>query len=139
VVPKPREPVPHLNLAPLQNAAAALEASVGRWTKARDAQAASGRALTPDQRAALDRLHMTSERALARDQGLPGRPWYRHQVYAPGQYTGYGVKTLPAVREAIELRRWREAEEQAAVVAKVLEGFARHVDKATAILEGKSK
>ena len=139
VVPKPREPVPHLNLTPLQNAAAALEASVGRWTKARDAQAASGRALTPDQRAALDRLHMTSERALARDQGLPGRPWYRHQVYAPGQYTGYGVKTLPAVREAIELRRWREAEEQAAVVAKVLEGFARHVDKATAILEGKSK
>ena len=58
---------------------------------------------------------------------------------SPGQYTGYGVKTLPAVREAIELRRWREAEEQAAVVAKVLEGFARHVDKATAILEGKSK
>ncbi|HEX9671800.1 MAG TPA: transferrin receptor-like dimerization domain-containing protein [Thermoanaerobaculia bacterium] len=137
VVPKPLPPVPHLNLAPLQNAAAALEESVGRWAKARDAQAASGRTLTPDQRAALDRLHMTSERALTRDQGLPGRPWYRHQVYAPGQYTGYGVKTLPAVREAIELRRWREAEEQAAVVAKVLEGFARQVDKATAILDGK--
>ncbi|HEX5761397.1 MAG TPA: transferrin receptor-like dimerization domain-containing protein [Thermoanaerobaculia bacterium] len=137
VVPKALPPVPHLNLAPLQNAAAALETAAGRWTKAREAQAASGKPLTPEQRTALDRILMASERALTREKGLPGRPWYRHQVYAPGQYTGYGVKTLPAVREAIELRRWPEAEEQAAVVAKVLEGFAREVDKARAILEQK--
>jgi N-acetylated-alpha-linked acidic dipeptidase len=59
-----------------------------------------------------------------------------HQVYAAGQYTGYGVKTLPAVREAIELRRWQEAEEQAAVVAGTIEGFAAEVDRAAAILRG---
>ncbi len=134
VVPGKREPVPHLNLSPLRNAAAALQASVAAWQKARDALAASGRALSAEDRAALNGILMASERALTRREGLPGRPWYRHQVYAPGFYTGYGVKTLPAVREAIELRRWREAEEQAVVVAGTLAGFAREVDRAAAIL-----
>ncbi len=136
VVPKPRDPVPHINLAPLRNAAATLQASVAAWQKARDALAASGRTLSAADRQALDRLLLGSERALTRREGLPGRPWYRHQIYAPGQYTGYGVKTLPAVREAIELRRWREAEEQAVVVAGTIEAFAREVDRAAAILQG---
>jgi N-acetylated-alpha-linked acidic dipeptidase len=134
VVPAKRDPVPHINLAPLRNAAATLQASVGAWQKARDARAASGRALSPAERQALDQLLLASERALTRREGLPGRPWYRHQIYAPGMYTGYGVKTLPAVREAIELRRWREAEVQAVVVAGTLEGFAREVDRAAAML-----
>jgi N-acetylated-alpha-linked acidic dipeptidase len=77
------------------------------------------------------------ERALSRTEGLPGRPWYRHQIYAPGRYTGYGVKTLPAVREAIELRNWREAEEQAVVAGRTLEGFAAHLDRATAVIHGR--
>ena len=51
---------------------------------------------------------MKTERALGPKEGLPGRPWYRHQIYAPGFYTGYGVKTLPAVREAIEQREWKK-------------------------------
>lgn len=137
VVPAKRDPVPHLNLAPLRNAAARLDKSVAAWQKARDDRATSGPALTPAERQALDAVLMASERALTRREGLPGRPWYRHQVYAPGAYTGYGVKTLPAVREAIELRRWQEAEEQAVVVAAVLDGFAREVDRAAAILRGK--
>ena len=60
---------------------------------------------------------MKTERALTRKEGLPRRPWYRHQIYAPGFYTGYGVKTLPGVREALEQRQWKEAEEQVGVVA----------------------
>ena len=60
-----------------------------------------------------------------------------HQVYAPGLYTGYGVKTLPAVREAIELRNWREAEEQSVVAGRTLEGFAAHLDRATAVIRGR--
>ena len=53
--------------------------------------------------------------------GLPNRPWYRNQIYAPGLYTGYDVKTLPGVRESIEQKQWNLAEEQASRVGKVLE------------------
>ncbi len=77
---------------------------------------------------------MTAERALTRTEGLPRRPWFVHQVYAPGFYTGYGVKTLPAVREALEQRDWKEATEQIPNVAAAIEAFAREIDKATAVL-----
>ncbi|HEV7922407.1 MAG TPA: transferrin receptor-like dimerization domain-containing protein [Thermoanaerobaculia bacterium] len=112
IVPKEEQPVPYLDFAPLQNAVAHLQ----RATKAF--------ATTNDK--ALMRL----ERALTREDGLPGRPWFKHYVYAPGQYTGYGVKTLPAVREAIELKRWNEANQQITVTAGVLEGYAAEVEKA---------
>ena len=55
---------------------------------------------------------MRSERVLTDDKGLPNRPWFEHVLYAPGFYTGYGVKTIPGVREAIEQKRWAEADEQ---------------------------
>jgi N-acetylated-alpha-linked acidic dipeptidase len=66
---------------------------------------------------------------------LPGRPWFRHHVYAPGFYTGYGVKTLPGVREAIELRKWDEAEEQAVIAAEVLELLADRIDQVSEIFQ----
>jgi N-acetylated-alpha-linked acidic dipeptidase len=69
-------------------------------------------------------LAIQSERALL-GPGLPGRPWYRHTIYAPGLYTGYGVKTLPGVREGIEQRHWKEAEEQAKIVADALDRLSR--------------
>jgi N-acetylated-alpha-linked acidic dipeptidase len=93
--------------------------------------------LQPAEAASYDRALMAIEPALTRPQGLPGRPWYVHQVYAPGVYTGYGVKTLPAVREAIEQRHWQEADEQIGVVAEVLRGAAAAIDRATAELEKK--
>jgi N-acetylated-alpha-linked acidic dipeptidase len=71
---------------------------------------------------------------LTRSEGLPRRPWYVHQIYAPGFYTGYGVKTLPAVREAIEQRQWQEAEQQIGIVAGTIAGYAKEVDRATAAL-----
>ncbi len=133
VAPERRDAVPHLNFAPLENGVEKVRVAVAALDKAREARA--GKPLASDASRALDAVLIASERALTRDDGLPGRPWYRHQVYAPGQYTGYGVKTLPAVREALELRRWSEAEAQAVVVGKTLEGFAAQVDRATAILK----
>jgi N-acetylated-alpha-linked acidic dipeptidase len=76
---------------------------------------------------------MHFEQALTRTEGLPRRPWFRHQIYAPGFYTGYGVKTVPGVREAIEQKEWSEANEQIVIVAKVLEGYAAEVDRAAAM------
>ncbi len=134
-LPPPRlEPAPRLNFAPLENALDRVKKAVASHERARAGRGA--RPLDAAQAVELDAVLRGSERALTRDEGLPGRPWYRHQIYAPGRYTGYGVKTLPAVREAIELRNWREAEEQILVVARTLEGFAAQVEAASAILAG---
>ena len=134
VPPARREPVPHLNFAPLENAVAALDRSAKEYERAREARGALSGALSPSAAAAVDADLMATERALVAGDGLPRRPWYRHQIYAPGFYTGYGVKTLPGVREAIEERDWKEAEEEAAVEAKAIAGFAAAVDRATAAL-----
>jgi len=66
---------------------------------------------------------------------LPRRNWYRHQVYAPGFYTGYGVKTLPGIREAIEERNWKEAQENIEIVAKTLNDYSAQVEQANALLK----
>jgi N-acetylated-alpha-linked acidic dipeptidase len=126
----PREPVPFLAFAALQNAAARLETSARSLEQAR---AAAPGPVPPERAAQIDRVLMGAERALLRDEGLPRRPWYRHQVYAPGFYTGYGVKTLPGVREALEQRQFREAEEQVAEAARAIERLAAEVDRAAAL------
>ena len=137
VAPKRLDPVPYLNFAPLRNALAALETSTRAWERARDARESGGKPLSAAERKQLDEVLMKTERAMTRREGLPGRPWFIHQIYAPGYYTGYGVKTLPAVREAIEQRKWKEAEDQIVILAGVLQGFAKEVDRATAVLAGK--
>ena len=133
IAPKAKPSVPFLDFAPLQNAAAALKKSAAAYAKAaKDGTAA----LEPGARKALDEALLGAERALTRPEGLPLRPWYVHQVYAPGLYTGYGVKTLPGVREAIEERRWDEAQKQAASAAAALDACASRIDAARAVLEG---
>jgi N-acetylated-alpha-linked acidic dipeptidase len=131
VPPARPDPVPYLNFAPLENGLERVRKAAAAYDAAREARA--GTPLDPARARELDAILRGCERALTRTEGLPGRPWYRHQIYAPGRYTGYGVKTLPAVREAIELRRWREAEEQAVVVGRTLEGFAEQVERATKV------
>ncbi len=83
----------------------------------------------------LDEILYRTERALTRNEGLPRRDWFKHQIYAPGFYTGYGVKTLPAVREAIEQRDWKEAGEQILIVSKTIENFAAEIDKAAKLVQ----
>ncbi len=74
---------------------------------------------------------------MMRAEGVPGRPWFRHFIYAPGYYTGYGVKTLPGVREAIERRDWEATTEQVEIVSDVLEKVVAEIDRATAVLKEK--
>lgn len=124
IAPKIKEPVPYVNFAPLQNALLRLQSSVNAY------QQKSKGALPAARQRELDQILFKTERALTRAQGLPRRDWFRHQIYAPGFYTGYGVKTLPGIREAIEQRNWKEAEEQIAITAKVIEGFAAKIDEA---------
>jgi len=82
----------------------------------------------------LNRLLYSSERRLAHDEGLPKREWFRHQIYAPGLYTGYGVKTLPGIREGIEEEAWEEAKYYVKVVSDVLGSLVAQVDEARALL-----
>jgi N-acetylated-alpha-linked acidic dipeptidase len=126
IVPKPKDDVPFLNFAPLQNAVAKLNESAKRFQKA-----GAGKSLPADARRQLDLILINTERTLTRGEGLPRRDWFRHQIYAPGYYTGYGVKTLPGIREAIEQRDWKEAQEQIEIVARVIENAANEIDRAS--------
>ena len=129
VIPTAAAPVPYLNFAPLQNAFARLQESSQKY----DAAArVPDRKLTPPAQQALDAALIQTERAMLREAGLPRRPWFKHQIYAPGFYTGYGVKTLPAIREAIEQRNWPEAEQQITLVAETITQIAAAIDRATA-------
>jgi N-acetylated-alpha-linked acidic dipeptidase len=127
IVPKEKGSVPFINFAPLQNAVARLNESAKRY------HALKTRSLNASQQKELDRLLFSSERLLTRPEGLPRRDWFRHQIYAPGFYTGYGVKTLPGIREAIEQRDWHEATEQIEIAARTIERFASEIDKAAAV------
>jgi N-acetylated-alpha-linked acidic dipeptidase len=123
--------VPHLNFAPLQNASERLQQAARAYDRA---LASAGPAASAAARRDANQILLRSERAFTRASGLDGRPWFRHFVYAPGFYTGYGVKTLPLAREAIEARRWADAEKGIAVTADVLTAFAAEVERAAAAL-----
>ena len=128
-VPPPKEAVPpYLNFAPLDNATDAIARASYEYRRAYERAMANGGAALG--KASLNEVNkglMESEHKLTLEQGLPGRPWFKHFVDAPGQYTGYEAKTLPAVREAIEQKQWKNAEAQIAVTAKVLEAEAAHI------------
>lgn len=129
--PKVEEPVPYINFAPLQNALVRLQESSRKYDSAMNTLVSTGRLPAPEAARALDEILIRTERMMTRNEGLPRRSWFKHQIYAPGFYTGYGVKTLPAVREAIEQRNWREASEQVSVVARIIEQVAAEIDRAT--------
>jgi N-acetylated-alpha-linked acidic dipeptidase len=131
--PDSLSPVPHLNFAPLENAVDRLTAAARRYDSVLAAVGVPSDARTA---AALNDLLMRSERVLTREAGLPRRPWFTHLIYAPGFYTGYGVKTLPGIREAVEQRDWKEAMEQESRVADVLDAMSGVIEQATGRLGG---
>jgi len=140
-MPPPREAVPpFLNFAPLENGLAALERATGLYDQALARAAENGGAALAGAalRDANARL-IAVERALTLDDGLPNRPWFKNQIYAPGLYTGYGVKTLPGVRESIERKQWQLAGEQIVRVGKVLENASEAIQGATAELTRAAK
>jgi N-acetylated-alpha-linked acidic dipeptidase len=117
--PAHKDEVPFFNFAPLRNALDELQKAAADYEE-----------LTSDGSSASEQdniLLYTSERELTRDDGLPGRPWFTHHIYAPGFYTGYGVKTLPGVREAIEERQYQLVADEIVVAADVISGMAERV------------
>ena len=136
LVAPPAETVPtHLNFAPLDDAVDALARSAAEYHKALEhANADGGSALASTSLADVNRLLIESERKLTNTEGLPNRPWFKHQIYAPGFYTGYAVKTIPAVREAIELKQWKQADTAIVVVAQVLQDEAALISSAASKL-----
>jgi N-acetylated-alpha-linked acidic dipeptidase len=121
--PPVKEEVPYLDFSALQNAARKLEKVTDHL-----ADTLNKEPLTTTASDAVNQALYKAEQQLLSDKGLPRRPWYRHVIYAPGFYTGYGVKTLPGIREAIEQRNWKEAQEQIAIAAAVLNKFADYLD-----------
>jgi len=135
-VAPPREDVPpHLNFAPLENAADAVTRSADRYRKALAEKGETLSTGTAEQLRALNADLIESERKLTNDDGLPRRPWYKHLLYAPGVYSGYGVKTMPGVREGIEQKRYAEADEEIGRVARALEQEAALIDSAAGLIE----
>ena len=134
-VAPPREEVPpFLNFAPLDNAEVALTRSAEHYDKAVKIFAGSS-TNNPAALQALDAQLLLLERRLTNPDGVLRRPWYKHLIYAPGYYTGYSAKTLPGVREAIEEKRYAEADREIVRVAKVLEDYAAGIDAAASELE----
>ena len=126
---KMKEEVPYLDFSPIQNVVAELEKSIETFSKA------DVLALSSAKKAQLNEKLMGLEQVLLQDKGLPRRDWFKHQIYAPGFYTGYGVKTLPGVREAIEQKEWKEAQEQIGVLATTLKNFNAEVQKLNSIVQ----
>jgi N-acetylated-alpha-linked acidic dipeptidase len=118
IAPKRQQAAPQLNFAPLLNAVDSLNHASTRYDRAYASAVATGRASVA--KSVNERLSQ-AERALTSPEGLKGRPWYTHMLYAPGFYTGYGVKTVPGVREAIEQGQWQDADREIVRAAAALE------------------
>jgi N-acetylated-alpha-linked acidic dipeptidase len=127
--PEKQAPIPFFNFAPLENSLARLEAAAVRY-----AAAAADSERVNDE---INRLLYTSERILTRSEGLEGRDWYKHHIYAPGFYTGYGVKTIPGVREAIEQRTYDKVDEQIEIAASVLNDMAARIELLASALKNR--
>lgn len=124
IAPKPKEEVPYIDFSPLQNALVSLEKSTDSLSsliKKSDS--------TKSNYESLNKKLYQAEQQLLLQNGLPRRNWYKHAIYAPGFYTGYGVKTLPGIREAIEQRNWKEAQEQITIAAEAISRLAAYLDK----------
>ena len=132
--PEPVAATPMIELAALENAVSRLETSARDYDAAFTAKGAS---LAPAARARLNKTLLGIDQELLIPEGLPGRPWYKHALYAPGRFTGYGAKTLPGVREAIEERRFADANLYATRTAAALDRFSARLEAASAILGGK--
>jgi len=129
-VPDAKANVPHFNFAPLENALENLDKQSRAFSKAMQNGVSNVK-----NKAAVNAILKDMERALTKEHGLPKRPWYKHHIYAPGFYTGYGVKTLPGVREAIEQGEFNDVEKQIDILASVINEFSSKIDKAISLMK----
>jgi len=140
VAPEKAEVPPHLNFAPMQNALDSLTRTSKHYQQSLSAvQPNLDNENFVAQLRVLNRELMETERRLTNPDGLPRRPWYKHLLYAPGVYSGYGVKTVPGVREGIEQKRYAEAEQEIVRVSKALEDDSSQIESASRQLDGMGK
>jgi N-acetylated-alpha-linked acidic dipeptidase len=125
IAPVAKSAVPYLDFSPLQNALAELKKSADSLKVVFQDKIKSNSVSD-----AFNQSLYQAEQQLLNENGLPRRAWYKHTIYAPGFYTGYGVKTMPGIREAIEQRNWKEAQEQIIVDAKAIERFSDFLKEA---------
>ena len=123
-MPKQKDEVPYLDFSSLQNALLNLQKATdslwNKWNKIADA---------PNNADSFNKKLYQAEQQLLLTNGLPRRDWYKHAIYAPGFYTGYGVKTMPGIREAIEQRDWKQAQQQIILDADVINKLANYLDQ----------
>ncbi len=125
--PRKKEEIPFLDFSPLQNSLSRLGDRIEKL------ESLSPESLPVEKQKALNAALQGTEQVLTDMTGLPRRPWFRHRLYAPGFYTGYGVKTLPGVREAVEQENWKEAQEQIGKLTETLENMVQQVEKLTSL------
>ncbi|MFC4231297.1 transferrin receptor-like dimerization domain-containing protein [Parasediminibacterium paludis] len=120
--PTAKAEVPFIDFSPVQNALKALDKSTEELAKTWNKMSA-----TDADKDKLNRALYQAEQQLLSPAGLPNRSWYKHTIYAPGFYTGYGVKTMPGIREAIEQRAWKEAQEQIVIAADAINRLSNYL------------
>jgi N-acetylated-alpha-linked acidic dipeptidase len=137
-LPPPSETVPpYMNFAPMKNAIDTLKKSADRYSKALSKWRDSGSPQLPAEKVqSINSDLIQVPRLFLNEKGLPERPWFKNQIYAPGAYTGYGAKPIAAVREYMDEKKWKEADAQIPGVAQVIENAAAGINKAADELEG---
>jgi len=130
IKPELKKEVPFLNFAPLENAVSELNLATKKTQNYIQSNSLNNTNIDK-----LNNLLYQSERYLINEKGLPRRPWFKNQIYAPGFYTGYGVKTLPGVREAIEQKNWKEAQEQIFELSTTINNYTSYLNKITSLMK----
>jgi N-acetylated-alpha-linked acidic dipeptidase len=133
--PERESSVPFFNFSPLDNALSKLRKSAKACDEACSKAVDSDFKSSEPKLTHLNALLQGLEQMLVYSPGLPGREWYRHMIYAPGLHTGYGVKTLPGVREAIEMRHWPEVDQYMTIIAGVLNAYGDRLEEVKSALK----
>jgi N-acetylated-alpha-linked acidic dipeptidase len=135
-VPPPVETIPpFMNFSPMKNSIELLKKSADRYSKALTKFKSGSATISPQSLDAVNADLLAISRLFLNDKGLPERPWFKNQIYAPGAYTGYGAKPIAAVREYMDEKKWQQADAQIPMVAQVIDNIAGGINKAAADLE----
>ena len=130
--PKRLRQVPEFDFKPLDAALARLSTSAWKYEEALlKFQKGS---LSPERKSKINALLRSVDQAFINSKGLPRRDWFKNMMYAPGYYTGYGVKTLPGIREGLEERKWNEVRVYIKEVSKALDRASENINSASRIL-----
>lgn len=137
ILPPPTEAVPpYMNFAPMKNAIDLLKKSSEHYSKVLSKWREQGSPALPAEKVGVINADLLRvPRLFLNEKGLPERPWFKNQIYAPGAYTGYGAKPVAAVREYMDEKKWKEADAQVPQVAQVIENVAAGISKAADDLE----